>query len=101
MPSSTKMPTNVSMLFLPIDLPRRARFLRDVYVPRPPPLRRREHERGQNEVGHQHAERSDDDRARRSVSDSLGRRLRLVALVEGDERADEAEDDALDDAVAD
>ena len=36
-----------------------------------------------------------------AVGDALGRRLRLVALVEGDEGADEAEDDALDDAVAD
>ena len=36
-----------------------------------------------------------------AVRDALGRRLRLVALVERDEGADEAEHDALDDAVAD
>src|SRR6185312_11826185 len=80
MPSRTKMPTSISTLFLPI---RRFRCVRGEW--RPTPLRRREHERGEDEVHHQHAERGDDDGARRAVGDALGSRLGLVALVERDE----------------
>src|SRR5512145_3090708 len=86
-PSSTNRPTSVSILLRPIA--------HSVLT------RRAEHQRGEHEIEAEHGKRGDDDRARGRLRHSFGRRLRLVPVVERDERAGDAEHDALDDAIAD